>query len=153
MGGIGLRATGGAALAPALSLLTALTSLDLSANYFGDAGAQALAPALSSLSRLACLQLGRNGIGEAGAAALAAPLRYLTALSSLGLNPYNHFGENGVRLLIPALAHLPSLKHLVLFYERESDLMMARLLPELRAALPPSVFAAAIEHVSTYPFR
>jgi hypothetical protein len=47
-----------------------LTSLDLSWNDIGDAGAASLAPSLARMARLTLLNLGSNEIGDAGAALL-----------------------------------------------------------------------------------
>src|SRR5271168_3004599 len=58
--------------------LTGLTSLSLSNNEIGEAGARAIAERLTGLTSL---NLDDNGIGEAGARAIAERLTGLTSLN------------------------------------------------------------------------
>jgi internalin A len=89
----------GDAGAASLAALTQLTSLDLTANQIGAAGAASLA----ALTKLTSLDLGDNEIGAAGAASLAA----LTRLTSLDLTA-NQIGAAGAASLA-ALTKLTSL--------------------------------------------
>lgn len=128
-------------LAPALSVLTSLTSLTLDGNRMGsksmevvalavgklrmlrllslsyndflDAGAEALAPQLKHLTRLVNLNLRGNDIMARGACALASVLGALTCLRSLDLFD-NEFGLVGVRALVPVLSTLPRLSYIAL---------------------------------------
>ena len=63
-----------AALAPALTTIPQLTSLDLHSNALRAAGATALAPALTMTTKLRSLNLGRNDLTAAGMIALAPAL-------------------------------------------------------------------------------
>ena len=134
LGGNTLGAEGAAALAPALSCLTALASLEVSHNYFGADGVAALAPALSRLTALKALEVSWNGIGADGVAALAPALSCLTALSRLGLE-YNGIGAAGAAALAPALGLLSRLCHLLLDDNPVGDEGVSQLVPAL-ARLP-----------------
>ena len=85
-----------------LLALTGLTSLDLSGNYIGEAGAKAIAAKLTGLT---ALDLSGNKIGEAGAQAIAAKLTGLTSLDLSG----NKIGEEGAKAIAASLTGLASL--------------------------------------------
>eukprot|EP00811_Abedinium_folium_P011477 NODE_20627_length_789_cov_6.936556.p2 GENE.NODE_20627_length_789_cov_6.936556~~NODE_20627_length_789_cov_6.936556.p2 ORF type:complete len:138 (-),score=24.77 NODE_20627_length_789_cov_6.936556:13-426(-) len=78
-----------------------LTSLFLSRNEIGDAGAQALAKALRSNNHLEYLSLSGNEIGDAGAQALAAMLHQNRTLKDLCLYS-NEIGDAGTQALSKA---------------------------------------------------
>jgi hypothetical protein len=78
----------------ALATLTGLTSLELSFNEIGAAGARALA----KLTGLTSLKLGGNEIGDAGARSLAK----LTGLNHLDLT-FNRIGDEGARALVKSI--------------------------------------------------
>jgi hypothetical protein len=71
---------------PVLSMMTQLTSLNLSLNDLGAAGAASLAPALSMMTQMTSLDLSRNHFGAAEAASLAPALSMMTQMTSLDLS-------------------------------------------------------------------
>ena len=79
--------------AQAIASLTGLTSLNLSNNNIGRAGAQAIA---ASLTGLKSLNLANNNIDYAGAEAIAS---LLAGLTSLDLS-HNNIGEAGARAVL-----------------------------------------------------
>ncbi|PLX96646.1 MAG: hypothetical protein C0622_14350 [Desulfuromonas sp.] len=82
--------------------LVQLTSLDLSYNGIGAAGAQAIG---EHLTQLTSLNLSRNEIGDAGAQAIA---EHLVQLTSLYLSS-NEIGDAGARAIGEHLVQLTSL--------------------------------------------
>ena len=124
------NANGNAALAALIAHHpTALTALDLSRTYGGDAAAEALARRLRHLSQLACLRLDDNDISAAGAAALVPALSRLAALTELSLSE-NRLGADGAEALAPALGRLSRLATLRLaFCELRSAGVAALLAP------------------------
>ncbi|MCB2262487.1 MAG: hypothetical protein LGR52_06045 [Candidatus Thiosymbion ectosymbiont of Robbea hypermnestra] len=93
---LGLRRKDAAAIAEHLGQLT---SLDLSLNQVGEAGAQAIA---ENLGQLTSLDLGGNEVGDAGARAVAEHLGQLTSLD-LG---HNQVGDAGARAVAEHLGRL-----------------------------------------------
>jgi Leucine-rich repeat (LRR) protein len=61
----------------------------LARNNFGDEGLTDLAPALTNLASLTSLDLSWNEFEAAGATALAPALTNLTSLTTLDLSPTN----------------------------------------------------------------
>ena len=86
------------------SRLLRLTTLDLTGNALGPAGAAALAATLGrgALPKLEVLKLGRNDIGNEGLIALAPPLRQLKHLKDVYLHS-NQIGDEGVEALLANL--------------------------------------------------
>ncbi|MCP4937113.1 MAG: hypothetical protein GY927_23625, partial [bacterium] len=95
---------------------TSLTSLDLSGNNLGDAGAKHLA----ALTSLTSLYLYNNNLGDAGAKHLAA----LTSLTSLDLSG-NNLGDAGAK-------HLAALTSLTSLDLRSNNLSDVSFLKELK---------------------
>jgi len=62
-----------------------LTTLDLSSNVIGEAGARAVAEALRHVPQLSVLNLSNNTIGDAGARAVAEALYHVPQLRTLNL--------------------------------------------------------------------
>lgn len=77
---------GAAALAEALKVNAALTTLSLNGNNIGDVGAAALAEALKGNAALKELRLENTTVGDVGAAALVEALKINTALKTLYLH-------------------------------------------------------------------
>jgi hypothetical protein len=93
---------GATAIAAALQVNTVLTSLDLYYNNIGDAGATAIAAALQVNTALTTLDLGGNTIGVAGATAIAAALQVNTALTTLDLG-HNTIGATAIASIATCL--------------------------------------------------
>jgi Ran GTPase-activating protein (RanGAP) involved in mRNA processing and transport len=98
-------------LASSLARMAQLTSLDLSLNDIGDAGAASLAPSLAPMAQLTSLKLGYNAIGDAGAASLAPSLVRMARLTSLDLSD-NGIYAAGAASLAPSLAQMAQLTSL-----------------------------------------
>ena len=113
------------ALAGSLGALSALSSLNLSGNLLGQAGAFALAPVLPLLAHsLRHLRLSDAGFGAEGIAALATPIACLTDLQALEFD-----GCSSVSALTPCLFQLTSLMLLSLDHSQANEVGMAALLP------------------------
>ena len=81
-----IYASGAAALAPLLPMLSHLQMLSLRSNGLQNAGAAALGPALAQLLQLTMLDLSSTQIGNAGAADMAPHLAKMTALKVLDMS-------------------------------------------------------------------
>jgi hypothetical protein len=103
-----LHAEGARALAPCLTAMSNLQTLDLHSNYIGPAGASTLSEYLAGMPGLKALHLGLNIIGDEGAIALAPGLRAMHNLQTLTLCD-NGIGAAGMTALAGSLAEL---KHL-----------------------------------------
>ena len=113
-----------------VACLTDLTSLDLTSNSIGEAGAREIAERLSGLTSL---DLSSNSIGEAGARAIA---ERLSGLTSLDLSD-NSIGETGLHDLLDSLASRPNVRlhHLMLHGTAQtSDLIPKEILEGYDAA-------------------
>ena len=98
-----------AALAPALSAMPGLQTLDVSNNMLsGAAGAKALCTLLGAVPGLTHLDISSSPLLEEGAALLAAVLPSMTRLQTVNVCGSRMDGEAMV-ILAPALAALPSL--------------------------------------------
>jgi hypothetical protein len=97
----------------ALRVNTALLTLDLSNNFFNDAGATQLAACLHANATLREVNLSSNDIGVAGATKLAECLRSNTALTSLDLG-CNRIGDAGATQLAECLHSNAALANLIL---------------------------------------
>ena len=115
--------------------LPTLRALNLSCNYFGDAGLQALCEGLGlgSCPSLIALSLESNHLGTAGAEALAAAIRRgaMPNLESLVLADNPDFGNQTVAELAPALRKLPLLLTLSLWECGIGDAGVASLVDNL----------------------
>ncbi|XP_068699916.1 protein NLRC3-like isoform X2 [Montipora foliosa] len=102
-----------AALFQALAVNTSLTTLKLSGNRIGDAGATSLSQALAVNTSLTTLYLPDNSIGDEGATSLSQALAVNTSLTALHLRD-NYIGDAGATSLSQALAVNTSLTTLKL---------------------------------------
>ncbi len=96
------NAVGDAGARAVAEQLVQVTSLSLRGNSVGDAGARAIA---EHLGQLTSLDLGFNKVGKAGVRAIA---EHLGQLNSLDLS-YNKMGEAGARAIAQRLDQLTSL--------------------------------------------
>ena len=104
-----LRGAGVAALAPTLSAMPGLQTLDVSYNALvGVQGAQALCTVLNVVSGLTLLDVSDNAFETEGVALLAPVLRGMTCLHTLNMR-HTHIGDGGIAMLAPALAAPPCL--------------------------------------------
>jgi len=94
-----LKAEDAAAIAENLKQIT---SLDLSHNKIGDAGARAIA---ENLKQITSLSLWNNKIGDAGARAIAENLKQITSLDLWN----NQIGDAGARAIAENLTQITSL--------------------------------------------
>mmetsp|Transcript_10342 Transcript_10342/g.24297 ORF Transcript_10342/g.24297 Transcript_10342/m.24297 type:complete len:458 (+) Transcript_10342:98-1471(+) len=108
-----MKVAGGLQLARMLGQRTALTSLRVSGNDFGQAAAAAVVRELRHHTQLQLLDLSRNSIGESGARELGMVLLELPAVTHLNLSMNGLGLQAGPRLLphlgwktAGALAHL-----------------------------------------------
>jgi Ran GTPase-activating protein (RanGAP) involved in mRNA processing and transport len=108
-----IRNAGAAALAHALSRnpRSRMTSLNLSDNAIGPAGATALADAMRLNSTIMALDIGRNEIGAIGARSIASALRTNTTLTDLDLR-FNTIENRGAENIASALRTNESLRTL-----------------------------------------
>lgn len=104
-----LHAEGAMALAPCLTAMSNLQTLDLHSNYIGPAGAATLSEYLAGMPGLKALHLGLNIIGDEGAIALAPGLRSMHRLQTLTLCD-NGIGAAGLKALSASLAELANLQ-------------------------------------------
>ncbi|XP_068753929.1 nucleotide-binding oligomerization domain-containing protein 2-like [Montipora capricornis] len=109
-----------AALSQALAVNTSLTTLKLSGNSIGDAGATSLSQALAVNTSLTTLELYGNSIGDAGATSLSQALAVNTSLTTLELYG-NSIGDAGATSLSQALAVNTSLTTLKLSHNSIGD--------------------------------
>ena len=109
-----------ALLATALQTNHSLTSLDLSSNEVGAAGASALANALQNNQSLTYLYFHYNQVGDAGASALANALQNNHSLTSLNLS-FNKVGAAGASALATALQTNHSLTSFYLYSNEVGD--------------------------------
>ena len=93
----------GEVLAMGVRMAPQLTTLDLSGNNIGEAGARAVAEALRHVPQLTQLYLSSNSIGNAGARAVAEALRHVPQLTRLYLfgNSIGDAGGAAVRAAAP----------------------------------------------------
>ena len=112
--GEGLDDDAAAVLAAVVESNSTLTSLNLSANNMGPAGAESLATALKTNTTLTNLNLRWNNIGPAGAESLATALKTNTALTNLGLHG-NNIGPAGAESLATVLKTNTTLTNLDLW--------------------------------------
>ncbi len=122
---------GAKALAAALATLRLLAALLLFGNEIGDVGAAVLAPAISGLSQLVELKIGKNHIGPEGTEALAESLRGLKALGVLWVNN-NDLGSRGAELLADALREMKALVDFNISYNKIGDVGAKTLLPAMK---------------------
>lgn len=104
-----LHAEGARALAPCLTAMSNLQTLDLHSNYIGPAGAGTLSEYLAGMPGLKALHLGLNIIGDGGAVALAPGLKAMHMLQTLTLCD-NGIGAVGVAALAGSLCELANLQ-------------------------------------------
>ncbi|CAF0988062.1 unnamed protein product [Adineta ricciae] len=99
---------------------TTLTVLDLYDNEIGDAGAQYVSDALRHNTTLTTLHLSRNQIGEKGAQYVSDALRHNTTLTTLYLSR-NQIGDAGAQYVSDALRHNTTLTILNLSWNEIGD--------------------------------
>ena len=89
-------------------LTHAETELDYRFQVLKPADAMLLAPEISVMASLTSINLGFNNLGSEGAKAFAPAIRDSPSVTSLNLKD-NHFGPEGAEALAPALRNSPSL--------------------------------------------
>ena len=89
-------------------LTHAETELDYRFKVLKPADAMLLAPEISVMASLTSINLGFNNLGSEGAKAFAPAIRDSPSVTSLNLED-NHFGPEGAEALAPALRNSPSL--------------------------------------------
>ena len=97
-----IGAAGAESLSEALKVNTCLTTLDLRDNEIDSAGAESLSKALKVNTCLTTLNLGCNRIGATGAKSLSEALKVNTCLATLDLG-WNRMGATGAESLSEAL--------------------------------------------------
>ena len=97
-----------------------LTTIDLSWNHIGEAGAQALAEALKINTSVTTIALYQNNIGDAGAQALAEALKTNTSVKEIDLKG-NNIGEAGAQALAEALKINTSVTTIALYQNNIGD--------------------------------
>ena len=115
-----LHAEGARALAPCLTAMSNLQTLDLHSNYIGPAGAGTLSEYLAAMPGLKALHLGLNIIGDVGAVSLAPGLKAMHMLQTLTLCD-NGISAVGVAALAGSLCELANLQvcsHDLMYLER-----------------------------------
>jgi hypothetical protein len=91
-------------LAPALSLNTCITSVDLSNMIITPAGVALLCPALMHLTAMTSLGLSHTDLCSSGASHLCSTFAHLTAMTELGLSYNKLTADDGARIIGAAAA-------------------------------------------------
>ncbi|XP_068731107.1 NLR family CARD domain-containing protein 3-like [Montipora capricornis] len=103
-----------------LKVNTCLTTLNLSRNLVGDAGAESLSEALKVNTCLTTLYLRNNEVGDAGAESLSEALKVNTCLTTLNVS-WNKVGVTGAKSLSEALKVNTCLTTLDLSFNQVGD--------------------------------
>lgn len=139
-----------AALAPALPSLVHLVDLDLGKVAMRDAGAEALAPALSSLVHLTALKLGGNDLRDGAIAALSTSICTLTRLQCLDIS-CNQIGEGCLQDLAHMVAPLCELRELDFWWHNiNMDYMQHDVEIFLRALAPTLARLSKMQHLTMH---
>ena len=109
-----------------------LTSLELSGNCLGEAGACSLAAVLAKLPELRSLDLSENPLGDAGLGVIAAALRFVPKLTSISLRCTTGVTTEGAIAISQALVALRHLHSLDLSENELGSLDESGLHPHLR---------------------